>query len=141
MSLLIDLVQSVADAIDGGTFSGVVVSASRVYRVQDGLAEARGLVVLVSPESVEYERETRGAWSREVTITIGFARKLADLDVQLNESLGVVEAVLEYLRDMRVVVAGIECVPIRVDHEPIIADSAFDQRREFASVVNVTYRL
>ena len=141
MSLLIDLAQSVADAIDGGTFSGVVVSASCVFRVQDGLAESRGLVILVSPESIEYDRETRGAWSLEATITIGFARKLTDLDAQLDESLGVVDAVLEYLRDMRVVASGIECTPIRVNHEPIIADSAFDQRREFASVVSITYRL
>lgn len=140
MALLADLAQAVADAIDGGTFAGVTVSASRVFRVQDGLPESRGLMVLVSPESIEYERETRIAWSREVTITIGFVRKLTDVGPQFDESLGVVEAVLEYLRDARVVASGVECTPIFVANEPIVADYAFDQRREFASVVTVVYR-
>ncbi len=145
-SKIATLADAVKTSLNDGTFSQEF-TAERKYipamKLED-LAEDGGVIVLVVPRSNDIENVTRVDRMKTVEITIGVQKKLTQTcdpgaesgNVELDAMLLLVEEIAAHFNGKY----G-DATWIRTSNDPIYDPEDLLERRTFASLVTVTFKL
>ena len=140
MSVIVEIADAVAAAINDGTYSEAV-NAERAYRPSFDLEELGELQVTVVPRSVNTANLARQQSQVDCTVDVGLQQRVdAGDDARLDALLDLAEEIGDHLRHKRL--AGYpQAAWVSIEHEPVVAAEHLDERSTLTTVMSVTYRV
>ena len=139
MSLIVDIADALATALNGKEFS-MEFEAARDYRPVLELQDMKTLRVSVVPKGVTMAPADRSRVQHEVEVDVLVQKKLEAGDAtELDALMSLVEEIAGFLKFKRLESAG--ALWLKTANDPIFAPDHIDQFRQFTSVLTVTYRV
>ncbi len=140
MSVIVEIADAVASAINEGTYAEAV-NAQRAYRPSFDLEELGELKVTVVPRSVNTANLARQQSQVDCTVDVGLQQRVdAGDDARLDALLDLAEEIGDQLRHRRL--AGYpQAAWLSIEHEPVVAAEHLDERSTLTTVMSVTYRV
>jgi hypothetical protein len=140
MSVIIDISDSITQAMNGHTFSKPF-KAERVYVQIADLSNISSLQVIVAPRSVDMTTGTRGSLQRDVQIDVAVQDKMpankAEQKAFCDDLMGLTQEIADFLRSTRDFADGLW---VRSANSPIYVPEHMEQFRLFTSVLTLTLR-
>ena len=138
-----DLMNGVAASISSGSFS-IPFDTVQVALAPVSPANTRPLTATIGLESIETDREARCTWSRthSVRVIISDYIGVGDLEAQAMARLGLIEEVVEHLReDVNVSVSGGSRFVIEsIETNPHYSYEALIEEATFMAAFFITYK-
>lgn len=139
MSLVIEIADAVARALNEGDFDPPVTAVRRLVP-QWTLRELQTLRVTVVPGEVRDALADRGRASRETDVEIGIEKKVSG-EAEAEPLVALLEAMADHLRQRRLSLPdGAAALWLRNQVSPAFAPEHLDELRLYTGVLVVTYR-
>jgi hypothetical protein len=147
-AVLIALADAAVVALNGATLS-LPVLASRKYVPVFKLEELGTVEVVIVPSDISFELASRvPTHTFDYTIDIGFRGKISaavePAPAEVDPLMLLVEEVVDYFRKQPLTVAtGLETLTLRCtegQNRPIYDANELDVRRDFGSLISLTFR-
>lgn len=140
MSLLVEIADAVAAALNGGNFSQPF-EARRLHQPSFELKDLDELRVSVVPKSQEIAPISRASSAFDCAVDVGVQKKVDPADLpQVDALLDLVEEIVKHLNQRR-----LDGLPdagfVSIKWEPVVVAEHLDQLRVFTSVATVTYQV
>lgn len=134
---IVNLAEAVVVELNGASFSQPF-TASRHYVPKIDLKDAATLSVLVAPSGFSTAIASRANDDEEFTIDIGVLKRLtAEGNDELDPLMLLVEEIKDHFR--RKSIANPAAVCTEITNDPIFDIESLDQKRQFASVLNLKF--
>ena len=139
-SELIQLVDAVVAALNGGTFS-MPFTAERHYQPLFDLAEMKDLHVSVVPRGIGVEQIARDKGAFDYRVDVAVQKKFAKGDAaELDPLVALAEEIAESFRGKRL--PGMPGAAwVKTEHSPVYAQEHMQELRQFTSVMTLTFRI
>ena len=135
--MITDLAQSVADALNSGTFS-MAFTAERVALPDFELADMKDLHVTVVPREVESALLDRARDSYDVKVDVAVQKKLTSLsNEEIDPLMALVQEILAHMNRRNL---G-DAVWRKTENKPVYSPEHLREMRQFTSVLTLTYRV
>ncbi len=140
MSVIVEIADAVAAAINDGTYAETV-NAERAYRPSFDLEELGELKVTVVPRSVNTANLARQQSQVDCTVDVGLQQRVdAGDDARLDALLDLAEEIGDHLSHKRL--PGYpQAAWVSIEHEPVVAAEHLDERSTLTTVMSMTYRV
>ncbi len=134
---IVDLAEAVVTELNAESFSQAF-TATRHYVPKIDLKDAASLSVLVAPSGFSTSIASRANDDEEYTIDIGVLKRLTvDGNTELDPLMLLVEEIKNHFR--RKTIASPAAVCTEITNDPIFDIESLDQKRQFASVLNLKF--
>ena len=147
MSVIVDIADALAEALNGNDFS-VEFTAARAYQALLELPEMKDLHVTVVPKGVVMAPVDRSRVQHDIEVDIAVQKKLGpasddeeyDEQAELDGLMGLVEELSDFLKFRRL---GSQPTAawVKTDNDPIYSQDHLERLRQFTSVLTLTYRV
>jgi len=139
-AVAVDIANAVVSALNAETFSQAF-TASRTWVPRETLEDLKTLTVSVVPETVRAERHDRAQFTEDHRIVVAVRKKLDGDDLtDVDPYVLLVQEIADYLRAARPPTYQ-DAAPVGVEIDPIFAPDQLDTKRQFTSVLTVTYQV
>jgi hypothetical protein len=144
MSPLLGIADAVVGALNSASFSQPF-TAERVYQLpadaeNSSLEHYDTLRVYVVPAGITTALASRDSTDDEYVITVGVMKRAAEMD-PLDALVSLTGELADWFRFRHFDMGGQRAQWSAVEVNPIFAPRALTERRQFASVIAVTYRV
>lgn len=134
---IVELAQAVVTELNGASFSQAF-TATRHYVPKIDMKDAATLSVLVAPSGFSTSVASRANDDEEYTIDVGILKRLvAEGNDELDPLMQLVEEIKDHFR--RKTIASPASVCTEITNDPIFDIESLDQKRQFASVLNLKF--
>ncbi len=147
MSVIVDVSNAVVAALNDGPPFSRAFTAARKYLPTVDLSDGDALTVLVAARSVSVSPHSRDKDGIEVNVDVGVLENVSSIDdnhEELDGLVGLVEEIVDRLRANNLSV-GSPSTSVAlfkgVVNDPIYARDHLRERRQFTSIVTVSYIL
>lgn len=147
MSLVVDVANAVVSKLNAAPAFSQSFTAARKYLPLVDLQDGSPLTVLVAAKSLGVEYHARSSDGFRITVDIGILKNVTAIDddqSQLDALVGLVEEIVDRLRFENLMVGAESVRPAlfqEIVNEPIYARDHLREKRQFTSLVTVTYLL
>jgi hypothetical protein len=144
MSPVLDLADLIVGSLDAAQFS-IPFTAERVYQLpadaeNADLAHYDTLRVYIVPGGITSTLSTRDSTEDECVVTVGILKRVPD-QAELDTLVSFAGELADWFRFRHFDIGGLRAQWSAVEVNPIFAPRALTERRQFASVIAVTYRV
>ena len=139
-AVAVDIADAVVSALNAQTFSQAF-TAARLYVPRETLEELKTLAVSVVPESVVATRHDRAAFEEDYRVVVAIRKKLTgDAPADVDPYVLLTQEIADYLRANRPPLYS-DAAPVAVEIDPFFVPDQLDTKRQFTSLLTVTYQL